>query len=99
MYYLTSLVVGDVEVRPPLGDVGRALLSRSVLILRGHTGVVPWLSHAGLTKFEGGLGHELAPLGAVLRHGCPFGEGRRKIALFFILAARRRGPRKRPWPS
>ena len=59
MYYLISSVVGGVEVRPPLGDLGRALLSRSVLILRGHPGVAPWLSHAGLAKFEGGLGHEL----------------------------------------
>ena len=45
--YLLSLtsVVGGVEVRPPLGDLGRALLSRSVLILSGHPGVAPWLSH------------------------------------------------------
>ena len=78
VYYLIFSVVGGVEVRPPLGDLGRALLSRSVLILRGHPGVAPWLSHAGLAKFEGGLGHELAPPGAVLRQGCPFGEGRRK---------------------
>ena len=66
VYYLISSVVCGVEVRPPLGDLGRALLSRSVLILlihlRGHPGVAPWLSHAGLAKFEGGLGHELAPI-------------------------------------
>ena len=79
VYYLISSVVGGVEVRPPLGDLGRALLSRSVLILRGHPSVAPWLSHAGLAKFEGGLGHELASPSAVLRQGCPFGEGRRKV--------------------
>ena len=80
MYLLISSVVSGIEVRPPLGDlVLHELLRRSVLILRGHPGVAPWLSYAGLAKFEGGLGHELAPPGAVLRQGCPFGEGRRKI--------------------
>ena len=44
-------------------------------------GVAPWLSHEGLTKFEGGLGHELVPPGAVLRQGSPFGEGRREVEL------------------
>ena len=39
VYYLISSVVGGVEVRPPLGDLGRALLSRSVLNLRDHPGV------------------------------------------------------------
>ena len=41
----------------------------------------PWLSHEGLTKFEGGLGHELVPPGAVLRlrQGSRFGEGRREV--------------------
>ena len=75
VYYLISAVVGGVEVRPPLGDIGRALLSRSVLILQGHPGVAPWLSHAGLAKFEGGASS------AFLRQGCPFGEGRRKVEL------------------
>ena len=79
MYYLISSVVGGVEVRPPLGDLGRALHSRSVLILRGSPGVAPWLSRAGLAKFEGGLGHELAPPGAVLRQGRPFSKVRRKV--------------------
>ena len=51
MHYLISSVVGGIEVRPPLGDLGRALLSRSVLILRGRPGVAPWLVHAGLAKF------------------------------------------------
>ena len=69
MYCLVSSVVGGVEVRPPLGDLGRALFSQALLVLRGHPGVAPWLSHEGLTKFEGGLGHELVPPGAVLRQG------------------------------
>ena len=79
MYCLVSSVVGGVEVRPPLGDLGRALFSQALLVFRGHPGVAPWLSHEGLTKFEGGLGHELVPSGAVLRQGSPFGEGRREV--------------------
>ena len=35
------------------------------------------LSHEGLTKLEGGLGHELVPPGVVLHQGSLFGEGRR----------------------
>ena len=79
VYCLISLVVGGVEVRPPLGDLGRALFSQALLVLRGHPGVASWLSHEGLNKFERGLGHELAPPGAVLRQGRPFGEGRREV--------------------
>ena len=79
MYCLISSVVGGVEVRPPLGDLGRALFSQALLVLRGHPGVAPWLSHEGLTKFEGGLGHELVPPGAVLRQGSPFREGRWEV--------------------
>ena len=79
MYYLiSSVVVGD-EVRPPPGGLGRALFSHSLLVLRGQPGVASWLSHAGLTEFEWGLGHELVPPGAVLRQGSPFGEGRREV--------------------
>ena len=62
-----SSVDGGVEIRPPPSDLGRALFSQALLVLRGHPGVASWLSHEGLTKFEGGLGHELAPPGAVLR--------------------------------
>ena len=72
-------VVGDVEVRLPLGDLGRALFSQALLVLRCHPGVASWLSHVGLTKFEGGLGHELVPPGAVLHQGSPFDEGRWKV--------------------
>ena len=54
MYCLISSVVGGVKVRPPLGDLGRALFSKALLVLRGHPGVAPWLSHEGITKFEGG---------------------------------------------
>ena len=79
VYCLISSVVGSAEVRPPHGDLGRALFSQALLVLRGHPGVAPWLSHEGLTKFEGGLGHELVPPGAVLRQGRPFGEGRREV--------------------
>ena len=43
--------------------------SQALLALRGHPGVASWLSHEGLTKFEGRLGHELVPPGAVLRQG------------------------------
>ena len=75
---LISSVVGGV-VCPPLGDLGRALFSQAQLVLWGHPGVSSWLSHEGLTKFEWGFGHELAPPCAVLRHGCPFGEGRREV--------------------
>jgi hypothetical protein len=32
-----------------------------------------------LHKFQGGLGHELVPPGAVLHQGSPFGEGRREV--------------------
>ena len=61
MYYLiSSVVVGD-GVRPPPGNLGRALFSHSLLVFRGQPGVASWLSHEGLTEFEGGLGHELAP--------------------------------------
>ncbi len=42
-------------------------------------GVASWLSHEGLTKFEGGLGYELVSPSAVLRQGSPFGEGRRGV--------------------
>ncbi len=75
MYCFVSSVVGGVEVRPPLGDLGCALFSQALLVLIGHPGVAPWLLHEGLTKFEGGLGHELVPPGAVLRQGSPFREG------------------------
>ena len=51
----TALSPG-VEVRPPLGDLDRALFSQVMLVLRCHPGVASWLSHEGLTKFEGGLG-------------------------------------------
>ncbi len=60
MYCLISSVVGGDEVRPPLGDLGRALFRQALLVLRGRPGVASWLSHEGLTKFEGRLGHELA---------------------------------------
>ena len=79
MYCLVSSVVGGVEVRPPLGDLDRTLLSQALLVLRGHPGVASWLSHEGLPKFEGRLGHELAPPGAVLRQGSPFREGRWEV--------------------
>ena len=86
MYYLiSSLVVGG-EVGPPPGDLGRALFSHSLLVLRGQPGVASWLSHAGLTKFERGLGHELVPPGAVLREGSPFGEGRREVEVGHLIA-------------
>ncbi len=69
MQCLIFSVVGGVEICLPLGDLGRALFSHALLVLRGHPGVASWLSHEGLTKFEGGggLGHELARPGAVLR--------------------------------
>ena len=54
---------GGVEVRPPHGYLGRALFHQALLVLRGHPGVASWLSHEGLTKVEGRLGHELAPAG------------------------------------
>ena len=69
VHCLISSIVAGVEVRPLLGDLGRALLSQALLVLRGHLGVACWLSYEGLTKFEGGLGHELVPPGAILRHG------------------------------
>ncbi len=77
VYYLMNSVVGgaEVEVRPPLGDLGPVLFSKALLV----PGVASWLSHEELTKFEGGLGHELLPPGAVLRQGSPFGEGRREV--------------------
>jgi hypothetical protein len=80
MKCLISSVVGGVEVRrpPPLGDLSRGLFSQALLVLWDHPGVAPWLSHEGLTKFEGGLGHELVPPGAVQRQESPFGEGRPK---------------------
>ncbi len=79
VYCLICSLVGGVEVRPPLGDLGRALFRQALLVLRCHPGVASWLSHEGLAKFEGRLGHELAPPGAVLRQGNPFGEGRREV--------------------
>ena len=63
VYCLVSSVVGGVEVRPLLGDLGRALFRQALLVRRGYPGVASWLSHEGLPKFEGGLGHELAPPG------------------------------------
>ncbi len=79
MYCLVSLAVGGVELRPPLGDLDHALFSQALLVVLGHPGVASWLSHEGLTKFEGGLGHELVPPGAVLRQGSPFRESRREV--------------------
>ena len=70
---------GEPKIRPPPSDLGRALFSQALLVLRGHPGVAPWLSHEGLTKFEGGLGHELVPPGAVLRQGSPIREGRQEV--------------------
>ena len=61
-----SSVDGGIEIRPPPSDLCRALFSQALLVLRGHPGVASWLSHEGLTKFEGGLCHELAPPDAVL---------------------------------
>ena len=62
-----SIVSSVAEVRPPLGDFGRALFSQALLILRGHPIVAPWLSHEGLPQFEWGLGNELVPPGTFLR--------------------------------
>ncbi len=80
MYCLIFSVVGGVEVRPLLGDLGRALFSIALLVFRGHPGVASWLAlDIALerpTKFEGGLNYELAPPGVVLRQGNPVGEGR-----------------------
>ena len=59
--------------------ISAALFRQALLVLRGHPGVAPWLSHEGLTKFEGGLGHELVPPGAVLRQGSPIRECRREV--------------------
>ena len=47
-----SSVVGGDEVRPPLGDIGRALSNHALLVLQGFPGIASWLLHAGLTKFE-----------------------------------------------
>lgn len=98
------------EVRPPLGDLDRALFSQALLVLRGHPGVAPWLSHEGLSKFKGGLGHELSSPGAVLHLGSPSREGRWEIEVgqvtlkrppvgHFLAAgdAGLRDPRKRVW--
>ncbi len=52
---------------PPLGDLGRALFSQLLLVLRGHSDVASWLSHAGLIKFEWGLGHKLVPPGKIAK--------------------------------
>ena len=54
VYCLISSVVDGVEVRPPLGDFGRALFHQALPVLRSHPGVASWVSHEGLTKFEGG---------------------------------------------
>ena len=62
----------SIEVLPSIGDLGRMLFRQALLVLRGLPGVVSWLSHEGLTKFEGGLGHKPVPPGAVLRQGSPF---------------------------
>ena len=71
VYCLVSSVAGAVEVRPPFGDLGRALFSQALLVLRGHPDVVSRLLHEGLTNYEGGLGHELMPSGTVLRQDGP----------------------------
>ena len=68
---LVSSVVGGSEVSPPLGDLGHALFSRAQLVLWSYSSVASRLSHTGLTKFEWGLSHELAPPGAILRQGGP----------------------------
>ncbi len=54
VYYLIFSVVGVIGVRPPLGDLGRALFSQALLVLRRRPGVASWLSHARLTRFEWG---------------------------------------------
>ena len=52
---LISSVVCGIEVRPPLGDLGHALFSQALLVLRGHPGVASWLSHThGLPGLKGG---------------------------------------------
>ncbi len=38
---LISSVAGGFEVRPPLGDLGRALFRQALLVLWGHPGVSP----------------------------------------------------------
>ncbi len=63
MYCLISSVAGGVEVRPPLGDLGHALFSQPLLVLRGHPDVASWLSHEGLINFEGG-GLKPTPIGS-----------------------------------
>jgi hypothetical protein len=81
MYCLISSVIGGVEVRSPFGNLDRSLCSEVLLVLLGHPGVASWLSHVEHKKFEGGLGHELAPPGVVLRHWSPFDEGRREVEM------------------
>ena len=78
---LISAAVSGVEVRPPHGDLGRALFSQALLVLRGHPRVAPWLSHEGLTKYEGGLGHELVPHGAIPCQVSLFCEGLREVEM------------------
>lgn len=51
--------------------------SYALLNLWDQSGVATW--HMGLTKCEWGLGHLLAPIGAVLRQGFPISEGRHEI--------------------
>ena len=48
-----SSVDGGVEIRPPPSDLGRALFSQALLVLRDHPGVASWLSHEGLTPAPG----------------------------------------------
>jgi hypothetical protein len=43
VYCLISSVAGGVEVRPPLGYLGRALFSQALLVRRCHPGVASWL--------------------------------------------------------
>ncbi len=72
VYCLISSEIDGIEIRPPLGFRPRAV-QPSAACPPGS----PWcrllvVARRAIT-FEGGLGRELAPPGAVVRHGSPFG--------------------------
>ena len=109
MHCLISSVANGAEVRPPLGDFGRALFRQALLVLRGHPSVASWLSHEGLPNLKGGLVTSLRhPARSYGRgQGSPFGKSRREVEVgqvalkrpvesFFLVAgdSRRRDPRE-----
>ena len=70
---------GGVENGLMLCDLGRAACLVLKFLLRCPPGVSPGAPYERLADGERGLGHALAPVGAVLRDARPGGLGQRNV--------------------